>query len=59
VQAASAALYALLLAGLIPRLGLAGVVWAHAARFGVLLVACGIIQYSLQKPEKKRLIRNS
>jgi PST family polysaccharide transporter len=48
VQAASAALYAVLLAVLLPRLGLAGVVWAHAARFGVLLVACGL-QFSLQK----------
>jgi PST family polysaccharide transporter len=50
VQAASAALYAVLLAGLLPRLGLAGVVWAHAARFGVLLVVCGI-QFSLGKPK--------
>jgi PST family polysaccharide transporter len=42
VQAASAALYAGLLAWLLPRLGLSGVVWAHAIRYGVLLVACGI-----------------
>jgi len=49
VQAASAALYAALLAGLLPRLGLAGVVWAHAARFGVLLVACGAIHLVYNK----------
>jgi PST family polysaccharide transporter len=42
VQAASAALYAALLAWLLPRLGLSGVVWAHAGRYGVLLVACGL-----------------
>jgi PST family polysaccharide transporter len=59
VQAASAALYAALLAGLLPRLGLAGVVWAHAARFGVLLVACGVIQYSSSKPQEERLTLNS
>jgi PST family polysaccharide transporter len=44
VQAASAALYVALLAGLLPRLGLVGVVWAHAARFGVLLAVCGVIR---------------
>jgi PST family polysaccharide transporter len=49
VQAASAALYAALLAGLLPRLGLVGVVWAHAARFGVLLVACGAVQVVYSK----------
>ncbi len=43
VQAASAVLYAALLAGLLPRLGLAGVVWAHAVRFGVLLVMCFLL----------------
>jgi PST family polysaccharide transporter len=43
VQAGSAVLYAALLAALLPRLGLAGVVWAHAARFGVLLVACFLL----------------
>ncbi|MGI4867883.1 MAG: hypothetical protein ACRYFZ_28460 [Janthinobacterium lividum] len=40
VQAASAALYAGLLVALLPRLGLAGVVWAHAVRYGLLLLAC-------------------
>lgn len=42
VQAASAALYAGLLAWLLPSLGLSGVVWAHAIRYGVLLVACAL-----------------
>ncbi|RZK62537.1 MAG: hypothetical protein EOO59_02300 [Hymenobacter sp.] len=41
VQAASAVLYTALLVGLLPRLGLAGVVWAHAGRYGLLLLACG------------------
>jgi PST family polysaccharide transporter len=49
VQAASAALYAALLAAALPRLGLAGVVWAHAARFGVLLLACGVIQLKMKE----------
>jgi PST family polysaccharide transporter len=48
VQAVSAALYAGLLAGLLPRLGLAGVVWAHAARFSVLLVVC-MLQFSIKR----------
>jgi PST family polysaccharide transporter len=52
VQAGSAALYAVLLAVLLPRLGLAGVVWAHAARFGVLLVACGVIQLLMKRNNK-------
>jgi PST family polysaccharide transporter len=42
VQAASAALYAALLAWLLPRLGLSGVVWAHAIRYGLLLGACSL-----------------
>ena len=49
VQAASAALYAALLAGLLPRLGLMGVVWAHAARFGLVLLACVVIQLLMNK----------
>lgn len=49
VQAASAALYAALLAALLPRLGLGGVVWAHAARYGVLLLACGFIHLATRK----------
>ena len=44
VQAGSAALYTALLVVLLPRLGLGGVVWAHAARFGVLLVVCAGMQ---------------
>ena len=40
VQAASAALYAALLAALVPGLGLAGAVWAHALRYGLLLLGC-------------------
>jgi len=42
VQAASAALYVGLLAGLLPRYGLLGVVMAHAARYGLLLLACAL-----------------
>ena len=42
VQAASAALYAALLVALLPRLGLSGVVWAHAARYSILLIMCGL-----------------
>jgi PST family polysaccharide transporter len=41
VQAASAALYTGLLVVLLPHLGLGGVVWAHAGRYGILLLACG------------------
>jgi len=40
VQVASAALYAGLLGGLLPALGLPGVVLAHALRYGLLLLAC-------------------
>jgi len=40
VQAASAALYVVLLAGLLPRYGLSGAVLAHAARYSALLVVC-------------------
>jgi PST family polysaccharide transporter len=41
VQAASAVLYTALLVALLPHLGLSGVVWAHAGRYGILLIACG------------------
>ncbi|MBF9220556.1 MATE family efflux transporter [Hymenobacter ruricola] len=44
VQAASAAVFAGLLALLLPRLGLAGAVWAHAARYGLVLAACAAVQ---------------
>ncbi|UOQ95842.1 hypothetical protein MUN81_11255 [Hymenobacter sp. 5317J-9] len=40
VQAASAVVFAGMLALLLPRLGLAGAVWAHAARYGLVLAAC-------------------
>ncbi len=40
VQAGSAVLYAGLLAGLLPALGLPGVVLAHAARYGLLALGC-------------------
>ena len=44
VQAVSAVLYVALLAALLPRLGLAGAVWAQAARYGlVLLVGAGLM----------------
>ncbi len=44
VQAASAGLYAALLAGLLPALGLPGAVWAHALRYGALLLGCVFFQ---------------
>ena len=42
VQAASAAVFGGLLAGLLPRYGLPGAVWAHAIRYGLLLLACAL-----------------
>ncbi|WP_046242646.1 MATE family efflux transporter [Hymenobacter terrenus] len=48
VQAASAAVFAALLAVLLPRFGLLGAVLAHAARYGLLLLACGAYQLSNQ-----------
>jgi PST family polysaccharide transporter len=42
VQAGSAAAFAALLALLLPRCGLMGAVLAHAARYGLLLLGCGI-----------------
>ncbi|GAB3590514.1 hypothetical protein GCM10027345_45470 [Hymenobacter daeguensis] len=41
VQAASAGVFAGLLALLLPRYGLQGAVLAHAGRYGLLLLACG------------------
>ncbi|MFC7668676.1 hypothetical protein ACFQT0_15825 [Hymenobacter humi] len=41
VQAGSAAVFAALLAVLLPRFGLEGAVLAHAGRYGLLLIACG------------------
>jgi PST family polysaccharide transporter len=49
VQAASAVLYTGLLVGLLPRLGLGGVVWAHAGRYGMLLLACSFIHLANKK----------
>jgi PST family polysaccharide transporter len=49
VQAASALLYTGLLVGLLPYLGLAGVVWAHAGRYGLLLVACSFSHLLIRK----------
>ena len=40
VQAGSAVVFAGLLALLLPRYGLFGAVWAHAARYGLLLAGC-------------------
>ena len=41
VQAGSALVFAALLVLLLPHLGLAGAVWAHAVRYGLLLLLCG------------------
>jgi PST family polysaccharide transporter len=43
VQAVSAVVYTGLLVGLLPYLGLGGVVWAHAGRYGIVLLACAIV----------------
>jgi PST family polysaccharide transporter len=43
VQATSAALYIVLLAGLLPRYGLYGMVWAHAARYGGIGIICALL----------------
>jgi PST family polysaccharide transporter len=42
VQAASAVVFAGLLAALLPRYGLQGAVLAHAARYGLLLLGCAL-----------------
>ena len=42
VQAASAAVYAALLAAALPRYGLAGAVLAHAGRYGLVLAGCAV-----------------
>jgi PST family polysaccharide transporter len=44
VQAASAVVFAGLLVVLLPRFGLQGAVLAHAGRYGLLLLACGVWQ---------------
>ncbi|MBF9237631.1 hypothetical protein I2I05_09515 [Hymenobacter sp. BT683] len=43
VQAASAVVFGALLVLLLPRFGLHGAVWAHAGRYGLLLLACIVI----------------
>jgi PST family polysaccharide transporter len=48
VQAASVVVFGGLLAVLLPAYGLAGAVWAHAARYGLLLLGCSI--YFWQRP---------
>ncbi|MBO2012793.1 hypothetical protein [Hymenobacter negativus] len=52
VQAASAAVFAGLLVLLLPRYGLDGAVWAHAARYGLLLLACGAWRLRLMRNEE-------
>lgn len=49
VQAASAAVFAGLLAVLLPRFGLEGAVLAHAARYGLLLLACAGVYFWNEK----------
>ena len=51
VQAASAAVFAGLLALLLPRYGLQGAVLAHAGRYGLLLLACGAVFWKKQAYE--------
>jgi len=55
VQAASAIVYTGLLVGLLPHLGLAGVVWAHAGRYGILLLACGTAHVAVTRKYKSAL----
>ena len=49
VQAGSAAVFAALLAGLLPRFGLEGAVLAHAARYGLLLLGCVAVHLKTRK----------
>jgi PST family polysaccharide transporter len=51
VQAASAVVFAGLLAVLLPRFGLEGAVLAHAARYGLVLVACVGLQFRMRNEE--------
>ncbi|TVT39076.1 hypothetical protein FNT36_15545 [Hymenobacter setariae] len=53
VQAASAILYTGLLVGLLPHLGLAGVLWAHAGRYGILLLACATVHVAASRKSIK------
>lgn len=43
VQAGSAVVFAALLVAFLPRFGLEGAVLAHAVRYGLLLLACGLV----------------
>ena len=51
VQAASAVVFAGLLAVLLPRFGLEGAVLAHAGRYGLLLLACAAYQLKKRNEE--------
>ena len=51
VQAGSAAVFAALLAALLPRFGLQGAVLAHAARYGLLLAGCILFQLRIKNEE--------
>ena len=51
VQAASAVVFAGLLAVLLPRFGLEGAVLAHAGRYGLLLLACAAYQLKMRNEE--------
>ncbi|WP_210515111.1 MATE family efflux transporter [Hymenobacter terricola] len=53
VQAASAAVFGALLAVLLPRYGLEGAVLAHAARYWLLLLACGFFFWKNRISETK------
>ena len=48
VQAGSAVVFAGLLGWLLPRYGLVGAVWAHAARYGLLLVGCTVAHWGIR-----------
>ncbi|GAA4356142.1 hypothetical protein GCM10023185_19660 [Hymenobacter saemangeumensis] len=48
VQAASALVFGALLVVMLPALGLAGAVWAHAGRYGLLLLACGLAHFGVK-----------
>jgi len=51
LQAASAVVFAGLLAVLLPRFGLEGAVLAHAGRYGLLLLACAAYQLKMRNEE--------
>lgn len=49
VQAASAVMFGALLVALLPAYGLAGALWANAARYGLLLLGCGLYFWQQQR----------